>query len=96
MSNKNIPMDEESQVLESMRYIMSFEQGQDLLWYILSQCGIYSDNFTGDTSKTNYLLGQRSIGLMLLQIMNDTDPRMYAKLQLRKATDEVDEQGSGV
>ena len=92
--NKNKDPEQEivfEKVVEDLRLIMTTRQGQDFVWYILSQCGIYSDNFTGDRQKTDYLLGQRSIGLMVLGLMQDADPAMYAELQLRKAKDGTDQ-----
>jgi len=73
-------------LLDALRNVVNTEDGKNVIWHILSQCGIYDGNFTGD-AMTGFLLGKRDIGLMLIGLMHDADPAMYANLQLRTLKD---------
>ena len=50
-------------------------------------CQLYSESFTGN-STTFYNEGKRSIGLELLQMLEDTDKTAYAKLLLAQTKEE--------
>lgn len=70
-------MDEELD--NDIRELAKTNAGRSVLRWILGLCQIYSDNFTGDNSGF-YYQGQRSIGLQILEKLNDVDPRIYIKL----------------
>lgn len=77
-----------AKLLDDLRSVMKTNQGQNFVWWVLSQCGIYDTNFSDEDRKTNFLLGKRDIGLGILGLMTDADPTMYANLQLRMAKNE--------
>ena len=68
-------------LLSNIREIAKTKQGQAFIWHILDFCGIYTDSFTGD-NQTFYLEGKRSIGLSILQLLEDADPSIYPRLVL--------------
>lgn len=76
-------MDKEYEVLLGfVQDAMRQRHVRDIIWHILSLCGLYSDQFSGNREHTDYLLGQRSIGLAVLQLLEDADPSIYPRLLL--------------
>lgn len=67
--------------LENVRNFAKTRQGQEILWHILGFCGIYDNTFTGD-NMTHYLAGRRSVGLEILQLLEEADPKLYPQLLL--------------
>ena len=65
----------------NIKELLKTRQGKDFIWYILSISNLYGDNFTGN-SHTFYLEGKRSVGLEILQLLEDVDPTAYATLLL--------------
>lgn len=63
---------------------MGTDQGKDTIWEILSLCGIYDNQFTGN-SGTFFNEGRRSIGIDIIQMLNDVDPTLYPRLLLEHA-----------
>jgi hypothetical protein len=57
---------------------------REVIWHILGLCGIYRDCFTGN-AQTNHLEGKRSIGIDILQLIDEADPTAYAELLLEKS-----------
>ena len=70
-------------LLENVREVCKSRPGKELVWYILSLANLYGDNFTGN-SQTFYLEGKRAVGLSILQLLEDADPTLYARLLLDK------------
>ncbi len=68
-------------LLANVREVCKTRQGKDVVWYILGMCDIYSDTFTGN-SHTFYLEGKRAIALQILQLLEDADSTLYARLLL--------------
>ncbi len=64
--------------------VMGTPQGKDLIWEVLSLCGIYENQFTGNSS-TFFNEGRRSVGIDLIQMLTDADPTLYAQLLLERA-----------
>ena len=65
----------------NLREVVKSTAGKEVLWSILAMCGIYSESFTGN-SQTFYMEGKRAVGLEILQLMEDTDKTLYAKMLL--------------
>lgn len=64
--------------------VMSSNQGKDFVWELLSLCGIYDNQFTGN-SGTFFNEGRRSVGLDIVQMLNDADPTIYPRILLERA-----------
>jgi len=71
----------------NIRDLVNTLQGRAFIWHVLELCGIYSESFTGD-NQTFYLEGKRSIGLALLQLLEDADPKIYPRLVLAHNNEE--------
>lgn len=77
MTKKNKELD----ILQSnVREVLKTGAGKELIWYMLEICDIYNDYNIADTNRVNYMLGRRSIGLELLQLIEDANPGSYSKL----------------
>ena len=74
----------------NVRQLLKTRHGKDVIWHILSLCNIYSDTFTGN-SQTFYLEGRRSVGLQVLQLLEDADPLAYAELLLEKNKEQMND-----
>lgn len=70
-------------LLANVRKVCETSYGKDVIWHILSLCGIYSSAFTGN-STTFYNEGARSVGLQVMQILDDADLSIYPRLLLEK------------
>lgn len=71
-------------LLNDLVKLMETAPGKNIIWHILSQCGVYDGGFVpGETAYFNQ--GLKEIGLRIIGLMHDADPAMYAKLQLRMA-----------
>jgi len=79
-------------LLENVRALLKSRAGKDVIWNILTFCDLYGDLFTGN-SQTFYLEGKRSVGLYVLQLLEDADPTAYARLLLDKQNIGVSEDG---
>ena len=79
---------EYERLLSDMETVLSTNQGRNVIWWVLSQCGIYDTNFAEDDRKTNFLLGRRDVGLAVIGLMSDIDNLTYPNLQLRMGKDE--------
>lgn len=72
--------DKDLELLDAnVREVMSTRAGKHFIWEVLAYCGIYTDNSAvGDLG----IEGKRSVGLEIINMMNDADPKIYPKLML--------------
>lgn len=68
----------------NMRDVTKTRSGKEVIWAILAMCGLYSESFTGN-SQTFYMEGKRAVGLEILQLMEDTDKTLYARMLLESS-----------
>lgn len=68
----------------AIRNVLKSEDGYLLVWHILGLCDNYSDPFTAERGKTDYLLGRQSIGLDIIRTLQDIEPTLYPSLLLRR------------
>jgi hypothetical protein len=87
MSKKKSDRDTEYELLcANVDALAQTIPGKEFIWYVLELCDLYTDTFTGN-SQTFYLEGKRAVGLAILQLLEDTDPLLYARLLLERNTD---------
>ena len=67
-------------LVANIRKLIKTKDGKEFIWEILSMCNTYSYNPTGDL----YLEGKRSIGLDILQLLEEADPAFYGRLLVEK------------
>jgi len=75
----------------AFRTILGTRQGRKVLWFILDICNVYGDCFTGN-SRTFYLEGRKSIGLELIDAIEDARPGTYARMLLKHYEDIAQEE----
>jgi hypothetical protein len=74
-------------LVANTRELLKQKAGKDFIWHILSLTNLYGDNFTGN-AQTYYLEGKRSVGLDVLQLLEDVGKTTYARLLLDKQKQE--------
>lgn len=77
---------EYEKLLGHVRSLMKTQDGKRVIWHILSQCGVYDTNYTGNND-TFFLQGRRDIGLNIIGLLSDVEPTLYPELQLWMAKD---------
>lgn len=71
--------EKEVEILESnVRELLKTRQGKQVIWEILSYCDVYS------SIPGKFEAGKRNVGLDIIQLLDDADPTLYAKLLLEK------------
>lgn len=72
---------ERAELAKAFRDVFALASGKRVLFWMLEQCAIYQDAYSGDhTNETNYLLGRQTVGRKLIAKLDDIDPRLYPKL----------------
>ncbi len=70
-------------MLADLRDLYKDRRFRKILWHILGMTGIYTVNYSNEQAA--YMDGRKSIGLELIDTMNEADPTMYPRLLLEKA-----------
>ena len=65
----------------NVRELMNSRQGKEVMWQILSYCGMYS-SYPGD-----FEAGKRQVGLDVMQMLDDADLTIYPNLLLENRKD---------
>lgn len=68
-------------LIADLRAVLKTASGRKVIYHILDLCNLYADSFTGN-SQTFHLEGKRSIGLDILALIQEVDPKAYPKLLL--------------
>jgi len=69
-------------MVEDFAKFASTKSGRDIVYHLLSLCNLYSDCYTGDND-TYYMLGKKSIGLAIIEMLNEADPTVYPNMLLK-------------
>lgn len=83
-----VPPEQERERMEldrAFRDVIALQAGKRVIFWLLSECAIYADAFTGEDAPTNYRLGQQSAGRKLIAKLDELDARYYPKLLLEMA-----------
>jgi len=64
----------------AMQNVLSNENGRELIWELMSDCGTFGMSYVKDSDETAFNEGMRSIGTQLLYLVNKSDPNAYAKM----------------
>lgn len=93
---------EREELEAAFRGVLSSASGKRVLFWMLEQCAIYQDAFSGENNATNYTLGLQAGGRKLIAKLDQIDPRLYPELLMamaeiramdRAAADRRSEQG---
>lgn len=74
---------------QAFNEVFKTASGKRVLFWMLEQCAIYQDAWTGDDNATNYKLGQQASGRKLIEKLDELDPRNYPALLLAVADDKA-------
>lgn len=77
---------ERDELASAFREVFRTVSGKRVLFFMLEQCAVYRDAFTGNDAATNYTLGMQAAGRRLMAKMDDIDPRMYPALLIDMAS----------
>ena len=80
--SEDIEKRDREELEKSFREVLFSPSGKRVLFWMLAQCNVYNDAYAGIDAATNYELGRRSIGLMLIKQIEAIDPRLYPQLLL--------------
>ncbi|MBA1159380.1 hypothetical protein [Microvirga mediterraneensis] len=88
---------------DDLRKVLDSREGRRVLWSLLDAAGVYGLSYTGEAMSTGFNEGRRSVGITLLQKIEDLAPGSFLTMQrevleekqtvegLRKAAAEKDE-----
>lgn len=72
---------------EALSKVCKMPEGRALMWAIIGQTKIYSEDFSGN-SRDIFDKGRRSVGLWLIAQLTEVDPTVYPRLLLDMANHE--------
>ena len=79
-------MDKAQEVkLANVREVLATRAGRDVIWEILEMTGLYVDNSFAAHAGTE---GRRAVGLQILELIEDADPKAYGNLLITKQDEE--------
>lgn len=73
---------EREEIEKAFREVLALASGKRVIFWMLAQCAMDRDAFTGDRGSTDYTLGQQASGRRLIWMLDDLDPRIYPTLLL--------------
>jgi len=69
----------------AFRDVIATAAGKRVLFWVMEQCVIYGEAYTGDDNATNYNLGRQGVGKRLIAMLDGIDPKIYPTLLLEVA-----------
>lgn len=76
---------ERDELLRAFRDVFNMPSGKRVLFWMLEQCAIYQDAYTGENNATNYTLGTQAAGRRLISKLDEVDPKFYPALLMAVA-----------
>ncbi len=78
---------DETELGRALNAVMNTSEGRLVIWNILAKTGMHRDEFHGG-ERDAFEKGRRSIGLFVVEFMQDVDPTMYPRMLLEVAKKE--------
>ncbi len=69
----------------AFRDVIATAAGKRVLFWVLEQCVIHGEAYTGEDCSTNYNLGRQGVGKRLIHMLDGIDPKIYPTLLLEVA-----------
>lgn len=76
---------ERAELQKAFHDVFALSSGKRVLFWMLEQCAIYRDAYTGENNSTNYQLGLQAAGRQLIGKLDEIDPQMYPNLLIAMA-----------
>lgn len=70
---------EQQRERSDIKWLMSTQGGRRIMWGLLGKAGVFKSSFTGN-STTFFNEGQRNLGLMYLNLINEVCPDQYVAM----------------
>jgi len=80
--NASLIRDDAEAVHNGFAQMLGTLEGRRALWWIFEQCNPLQSAFSEDDRKTNFLLGEKNVGLKLLARLEEVDPGAWLKLRV--------------
>lgn len=74
---------QEDKILGDIRDLASQRHFKEFIWLLLDEAGVYNITFTGN-AHTYFAEGKRSMGLFILQLLEEADPTLYPRMLLER------------
>lgn len=71
--------------IRDLEAVLSTPEGKRFVFWLVEQCHVYGAIFTGEGAATDFRLGERNIGMLLITAMDDIAPTTYPQLLLEGA-----------
>jgi len=75
--------------VEYWRQVLSTYEGRTVLWRVLELCGAFRDYFSTDAAGMAHFLGQRHVGLQLIDLIHTHHAQAYMLMQQEEAQRQV-------
>ncbi len=74
-------MDQAQQAKLDLQEVLRHEHGRRVVWRWLGSAGIYTTTYRRDSNSTEFNEGRRSLGLEILDAIQQADPDAYIRMQ---------------
>jgi len=81
------------QIVSDFEAVISRPEGKRVILWVLEQCGVYRNPYTGTDAATNFRLGEVNVGQRLIAQLGRVSPSEYARLLLWDAQRPEEEKG---
>ena len=73
---------EREELSRAFHEVFALSSGKRVLFWMLEQCAVYRDAYTGESNSTNYQLGLQAAGRLLMGKLDEINPEFYPSLLL--------------
>lgn len=78
--------------MEDLRNVLNHASGRRVIWRIMEDCGVFKNCFVESSSRlTDFLLGQKNLGLKIMAEVNDVNPEFYVRMKKENENIEDDQ-----
>lgn len=85
----DINLEKKSEERSDVEEVLRTKSGRAFVWRMISLCGVYKDINVEGTAEIGRKLGQRSIGLLLMQIIGDvSQDKLFEMMEEAKEKEE--------
>jgi hypothetical protein len=80
---------QDADLLLSLEVLIGTASGRTVLMWLLTEAGLYSALYGGESEVTHLNIGRRDLGLRLLSKLGDVSPMAYPRMLLDAAADRL-------
>lgn len=79
----------QDELLIALEAVVANPNGRTVLMWLLTEAGLYSGLYSGESDLTHLNIGRRDLGLRLLAKLDEVSPIAYPRMLLDAASDRV-------